>query len=91
MDFLITYAVIAGAIAGTSYFTLYRSAIELTEEILDEDLPKYKGWMGIIFWLSISFIFAPLTAFMLLKNDNRDFIDKLALVLANRIIEEEEK
>jgi len=84
------YAIISAAIAGTSYFRFYRPAIDLTEEIVDESLPGYKDIPAVTVWLCIAFVLSPITTVMLLRNNNKDFIEKLALVLANRIIEEEE-
>lgn len=93
MDFwsvLQVYVVIAIALAGTSYWNLYRPAIELLEEIVDKDVRRYSGWFGTIMWLTISFTVAPVTAILLLSNDNNEFIENLAVSLANGITEEDE-
>ena len=84
------YTIVAAALAGTSYFTLYRPAIILTEEIIDEDLPGHKGWLGGSLWLIFATIFAPLTLFILLKNNNKDFITAFAVKLSEDFIEREE-
>ena len=84
------YIVVAAALAGTSYWNLYRPAIQLLEEIVDQDVPRYSGWMGTIMWFLISFTVAPITAVLLLSNDNEEFIEKLAVSLADGIEEDEE-
>ena len=79
MDFwsgLQIYLVVAVALAGTSYWNLYKPAIELLKEILDDEVPRYSGWLGTILWLLISFTMAPITALMLLTNDNNEFIQR---------------
>ena len=88
IEMLQIYGVVSTALAGTSYFTLYKPAIGLAEEILDEDLPLHKGWLGATLWLIFSGIFSPITAFVLLKNNNDDFIEKYALSIANIADEE---
>lgn len=92
MDFVTSaqlYGVVATAIAGTSYFTLYRPSIALTEEIVGEELPLHSGWVGITIWFLLSGIVAPWTALLLLKNDNEEFIESFAVSLADRLIEDE--
>ena len=84
------YLIVAAALAGTSYFTIYRPAIELTEEILDEDLKFYRGWFGTSLWLVITAIFAPATLIVLLRNNNESFIEQFAVALANTMMDEDE-
>ena len=94
MDFwtgLQIYILIALALAGTSYWNLYRPTIDLLEEILGERPPIYGGWFGAIMWMIISFVLAPVTAFLLLSNNNNLFIKKLAISLYNNIVEDSEE
>lgn len=93
MDFwsgLQLYAVIALALAGTSYWNLYRPAIELLEEILERKEPLYSGWFGSSLWILISFIGAPLTLVYLLSNNNNQRIVSIATGLAESLIQDEE-
>ena len=87
MNFVEIYGLVSLAIAGTSYFTLYRPSIELTEEIVDQDLKRYKGWIGTTVWVSLVTILSPLMIIILLKNNNNSFIEKFALKLADRVEE----
>jgi len=94
MDFwgvLQIYLIVAAALAGTSYLNLYRPAIQLLEEIMERKVPRYNGVTGTIIWLLIAFIVAPITAILLLNNNNIIFIERLAVSLANGLIEEEEE
>jgi len=84
------YLVISAALAGTSYINLYRPAIQLLEEILDDKAPIYSNWVGMSMWLIMSFIVAPFTAVLLLSNDNEEFIEKLAVSLADKVIKNKE-
>lgn len=84
------YLVIAGALAGTSYFTLFRPGVDLAEEILNEKLPWHRGITATVMWLVISAAVAPWTAIVLLSNNNASFINDFATHVADRIIEEEE-
>jgi hypothetical protein len=93
MDYLIVlqiYGVVSAALAGTSYITLYKPAIQLLEEIVESDTP-YGGWLGFIIWNLAAIIAAPWTAYVLLQNNNEEFIERFAVVLAERIIAEEEE
>ena len=83
------YIVIALAISSTSYITLYRPGIALLEEILEQKT-IYSSIVGAIMWLTLSTIFAPLVALVLLMNDNIGFSQTLAVNLANKYLEEEE-
>ena len=92
MDFstgLGLYSVIAMSLAVTSYVTLFRPSIELLEEII-EDKSSYGGMFGFVLWIVGAAIAAPMTAFILLKNDNDSFIEQLAVSLANKILDKEE-
>jgi len=94
MDFwsgLQIYLVVAAALAGTSYINLFRPAMQLLEEIMGRKMPWHRGWLGTSVWLISAFIFAPAVIFLLLNNDNDDFIEKFAVALANRIIKREEE
>jgi len=92
MDYLSglqVYAVVSAALAGTSYLTIFRPSIELLEEIV-EDKTLYSGWLGFIMWNILASIVSPWTAYILLKNNNEEFIEQFAVRLAERIIEEDE-
>jgi len=94
MDFwmgLQIYLIVAVALAGTSYITIYRPSMELLEEILEQKVPRFSGWLGTTLWLLIAFVAAPWTAIVLISNDNNEFIENLAVKLATDIIEEEDK
>lgn len=94
MDFWVVmkvYGIISVALAGTSYFTLYRPSIELTEEILDENLPSHRGWVGVSLWLTFAMILSPLTLYVLLSNDNEDFIEDFAVRLSEHLMDEDEE
>lgn len=88
------YGLIAVAMAGTSYLRIYRPAMELLLEILDEeyleDASLYSGAVGTISWFIISIIATPYILFILLKNDNATTIRHIASHLATRVIEEQE-
>ena len=93
MDFVITaqiYGIVSTAIAGTSYFTLYRPAIALTEEIVDRELNIHKGWPGVLFWFAMSALLSPFIAILLLRNNNGAFIEKFAVTLADKLIDDDE-
>jgi hypothetical protein len=81
------YGIVSLALAGTSYVTLYRPAIYLTEEIVEENLAHYRGWLGTLAWFSIATPLSPLVAIILLKNNNNSFIEKFAIKLADRVEE----
>lgn len=83
------YVIISLALAGTSYLTIYRPSIELYEEIIEEQNTVYSGWIGFTTWILAAVVIAPYTAYILLQNDNQDFIEELAISLAD-ISEEEE-
>lgn len=91
MDFwsaLQIYLVVAAALAGTSYWNIYKPAISLLEEILEVEKPLGPAYA--ILWGVLSFIMAPLTAVILLSNNNNQFIERLAVTIANSILEEDE-
>lgn len=93
MDFstgLGLYIVIAISLAGTSYMTLFRPSIELLEEIIEDKSP-YKGMFGFILWNVCAALIAPWTLYILLKNDNDAFIEALAVALADKILDKEDK
>lgn len=71
------YLIVAISLAITGYIVLYRPSILLLEEILEKPTP-YGGLMGIILFLIIGFICAPVLLIILLKNDNDKFIYDLA-------------
>jgi Trk-type K+ transport system membrane component len=83
------YLLVAIALAGTSYFNLYRPGIQLLEEIIDQKTVYSTFWCALV-WLVIALIMAPFIAIVLLVNDNNEFIHSLALKLASRFEEEEE-
>lgn len=82
------YAIVSLALAGTSYYTLYKPSIELAEEIVGRDLPFHSGWLGTILWFLMSGLMSPWTIFVLLSNDNNKFIESFALKITE-IVEEE--
>jgi hypothetical protein len=88
MSFLEIYILVAIALGTTSYFMLYKPAIELVEEILETKTVYSSGILKIT-WLLAATIITPLTAWFLLKNNNQDFIEGFAVALANKIIEED--
>lgn len=91
MDFwtvLQIYLVVSVALAGTSYWNIYKPATKLLGEILEIENPLGPGY-GMLFSV-IAFVMAPITAVMLLSNNNNSFIEKLAVTLAESILEEEE-
>ena len=90
MNFIQIYILIAVAIAGTSYFTLYKPSIELLEEIVERKT-TYSGFILGVTWCLGAVIAAPLIATFLLKNDNEKFVEQFAVTLANRIIEDEDE
>lgn len=93
MDFWVglqIYGIIAGALAGTSYINLFRPTMKLLKEILEDEIPPHDSWFGHLIWLIVSFILAPVTAFILLSNNNDLFIEKLAIALSEGLIEEDE-
>jgi len=83
------YLLGAIAISGTSYFNIYRPAISLLEEIVEEKT-TYSSPLGGITWIVVSTIAAPVVLYALLANDNTGFIQTLATTLANKYLEEEE-
>ena len=88
MDFLTglqMYLVVAIALAGTSYWTLYKPAIQLLEEIVQEKT-VYSGWLGFTIWNICATAVAPWTAFILLKNNNEEFIEQFAVALADKMM-----
>jgi len=90
MDFwtvLQIYLVVSVALAGTSYWNIYKPAVNLLGEILEVENPLGPGYA--ILFSVIAFVMAPITAIMLLSNDNTNFIKKLAVTLAESILEEE--
>ena len=84
------YLVVSVALAATSYFTIYRPAIALTEEILDQELNMHRGWLGTFIWMALATFFSPIALFVLLKNNNTEFIDRFAVKLADDLSEEDE-
>ena len=84
------YGLVSVALGATSYFTLYRPAVELVEQILDEELPIYRGWFGTSLWLIIATLGSPVSALVLLSNNNDRFITDFALKLADRVIDTDE-
>lgn len=93
MDFstgLGLYIIIAISLAATSYMMLFRPSIELLEEII-EDKSQYSGITGLIIWYIGATIAAPFVAYVLLKNDNDGFIEALAVALADKILDKEDK
>jgi len=93
MDFwawLQVYLIISIALAGTSYINLYRPAINLLEEILDEKNTFYSSIWGMLLWLILSFIAAPATLVLLTVNNNDSFIERFAVSIADRVINKED-
>jgi hypothetical protein len=86
MDFwtiIQTYLLISTGLAITSYITLYRPAIAFLEEIVEQKT-RYSGPFGAALWTIIAFVFSPYILFILLSNNNRDFIELFAVTLAER-------
>jgi hypothetical protein len=84
------YGVIAVSISLTGYLRIYKPSISLLEEIIEENSTIYSGFSGFLIWNSFATVLAPLVGFMLLQNDNEEAIQKFAVGLANRILEEED-
>ena len=89
IDWIQAYGVVSIAVSGTSYFTLYRPAIDLAEEIIDKDLPSHRGVLGTGIWLVLAALMCPFTVWLLIRNDNLDFIERYALVISERYIDDE--
>lgn len=84
------YGVIALALAGTSYVQMYRPAIALLEEIVERKT-YYSSWLGGFMWVAASTLLTPWTLYILLKNNNEEFIEEFAVTLADKLAEEEEE
>lgn len=92
MDFITglqIYGLIAFSAGITSYLMIYRPAIKLLEEIIEEST-TYSKWYGAILWVAFSTIAFPWIVILLLKNNNRGYIEHFAATLAQKIIEQEE-
>jgi len=77
------YLLVAIAISGTSYFNLYRPGIQLLEEIVEERT-IYSSMLGATVWSLIALIAAPAIAVILLSDTNKEFINSLAVRLAEK-------
>lgn len=88
--YLQAYLIISTDLAGTSYFTLFRPAVELAEEIIEERLTMHRGWRGLVLWLIITSILSPVAAYALLKNNNSEFIENYAVIISEGYIEDED-
>ena len=80
------YTIIATSLSLTSYFMLYKPAIELVEEIVDKKT-VYSGIKGLLLWNILTFPLIPYTGYILLDNDNEDFIESFAVSLAEKLKE----
>jgi hypothetical protein len=69
---------------------MYRPAIKLLEEIIEDDT-TYSGVLGFILWMLFSTIAAPWNLYLILQNNNEQFIEDFAVTLANRILESEDE
>ena len=82
------YLLVILAIGCTSYVTLYRPAIQLLHEILEQKT-FYSGWISSILWIILASIGAPFILIALISNDNDKFINALAVTLADKYIEDD--
>ena len=82
------YLLVALAIAGTSYFLLYRPSISLFKELADKEKTIYGGLTGFVIWMMVATVFAPWAGLLLLKNNNEGIIEQFALNLVHREIDE---
>jgi len=92
MDFITglqIYGLIAFSAGITSYLMIYRPAIRLLEEII-EDSTMYSKWYGSLLWVAFSTVAFPWIVILLLKNNNKGYIEHFAVTLAQKIIEREE-
>jgi hypothetical protein len=69
--------------------TIYKPSTDLLEEILDERT-IYSGISGFFIWNSIATALAPWVLVLLLRNDNQNIIESMAVNRANSIIDEDE-
>lgn len=93
MDFIIglqIYGLIAVSAGLTSWLTIYRPAVKLLEEIL-EDSTVYSTWFGTILWILFSTVAFPWIVLLLLKNNNKSIIEEFAGTLAVKILEQEDE
>jgi K+ transporter len=75
---------IALALAGTSYLMVFRPSIELFEEIIDKENTVFSGLTGFLIWTIIATLIAPYVVFVLLQNNNKDFIENFAIGLLTK-------
>lgn len=91
LKWIMYYLATSASLALTSYFVLYRPAIKLLEEILQERSENYRGIRGFILWQLVATVFSPYVLLLLVKNDNDTIIQQAAVTLADHILEEEEE
>ena len=83
------YIIVAISLCLTSYITIFRHAVEYSEEILDE-ISEYKGVFGFTLWVALATLFAPATLVLLVANDNKKVIEDIAVQLAEKQLEDDE-
>lgn len=88
MDFWIGYIIFAIATAMTGYIMIYKPAVDLLEEIVEEET-VYGGVIGFLIYTIIATVLAPGICFLLLKNRNTEIIEGYAVSLAENILDDE--
>ena len=79
MSGLIIYALIALSISLTSYINIYKPAVELYEEVTEDEESIVNSIPYKIVWLVLAFIMAPFIGFMLLRGRNDNYIRDLVV------------
>lgn len=79
MDPWIIYAIIAFGISLTSYINIYRPALDLYIEVTEDEKPIVGTFVYKIIWVLLTFIGAPLVAFMLIRGINEKYIRELVV------------
>jgi len=87
MGFWIWYLLISVSLAWTSYFRIFRPALDLLEEILEQKT-VYRGAFGFLTWTVLAALGAPMTLYILLTVDNGPIITHIATELADRELDE---
>ena len=79
MEIWAIYLVVALSISLTSYWNIYRPALDLYKEITEEDSPVVGTVIYKIIWVILAFIMAPFIAIMLVKGRNDNYIRDLVI------------
>lgn len=86
---LIGYLIVALSLSITSYITLFRPSVDLLEDIIGFKT-NYRGIQAFLTWIFFATLSAPWVLLILLSNNNKEIVEKIAIDLAEDYLDDDE-